>query len=128
MSTEIHCDEGCAHRLPAIDPDQPGFITQHTAAPIARASRWIVMHGATRDYHFCPVHRSSVAIVLRFAAVEIKGGPRGIHAALRELGISEVADVARAVWTVFKAEDGDPSQSHRAVLLAAARRAEAGAQ
>ena len=124
LTDVVACDvDGCSVCLP-VGRD----ATQYTAAIAARAARWLVLNGATRDYHFCPMHLSVVAIVLRFAAVEVRGEARGVHAALRELGIGEVEETARAVWATFHAvESVDPSArwwSHRDRLIAAARRAD----
>lgn len=137
--SELRCDsDGCEMRmilnLGVLDENARGhrdYVTQHTAAAIARAASWHVMHGVARDYHFCPVHRSRAALVLRFAAAEIRGEPRGIHAALRELGVGVLSDTERAVWTAFHKANGphayDLFRHRRDVLLEAARLAEEGA-
>lgn len=136
MIDYIHCDEGCVDHgspirlaldlryLDYTDRGHGDYITQHTAAAIARVAGWVVLHGAARDYHYCPMHRSSIAIVLRFAANEVRGEPRGIHAALHELGIGELTDIARGVWTVFHSV-GVAELGLRLKLVAAAQRAEA---
>lgn len=116
-TSRILCDtEGCGSAIPVgFDIDEP------RADAIARREGWSVQVGTARSYHRCTrcsgsPDRALVQRVLRHAA-EITE-PRGLHAALRELGAEAVADQA---WSAFYAASGE-SLSER--LLDAARRVE----
>lgn len=125
MSSEIRCDSpGCALHM-IVGSKHGDYVTQYTAAAVARDSRWFVQHGIKRDFHYCPLHgRSLVAIVLRFAAGDGRREPPGIHTALRELGVGVLTETERAVWQAFHTVGG-LAGTHRDVLLEAARRVEA---